>query len=162
MKTAVKKNIGYRTTVKDGVLKREDAYDFFLCPSHQRPGACRRPRARSADGQCRRIPKASSSITPSTRASTQAWADGFTKETGIKVTLRKGSDMEFANQIVAGRCRIAGRRVPDGKFAGHDAGRRRRPVRAASTPIRWRRCRKTSARRWPLGRRCRALDRVCL
>ncbi|HMF69016.1 MAG TPA: extracellular solute-binding protein, partial [Phyllobacterium sp.] len=31
---------------------------------------------------------------------TQAWADGFTKETGIKVTLRNGSDMEFANQIV--------------------------------------------------------------
>ncbi|KJF72863.1 iron ABC transporter substrate-binding protein [Agrobacterium arsenijevicii] len=29
-----------------------------------------------------------------------AWADAFTKETGIKVTLRKGSDMEFANQIV--------------------------------------------------------------
>ena len=31
---------------------------------------------------------------------TQAWADGFTKATGIKVTFRKGSDMEFANQIV--------------------------------------------------------------
>lgn len=31
---------------------------------------------------------------------TQAWADGFTRETGIKVTLRKGSDMELANQIV--------------------------------------------------------------
>jgi iron(III) transport system substrate-binding protein len=31
---------------------------------------------------------------------TQAWADGFTRDTGIKVTLRKGSDMEFANQIV--------------------------------------------------------------
>ena len=31
---------------------------------------------------------------------TQAWADGFTRETGIKVILRKGSDMEFANQIV--------------------------------------------------------------
>jgi len=30
----------------------------------------------------------------------QAWAAGFTKETGIKVTLRNGSDMEFANQIV--------------------------------------------------------------
>ncbi|KQS63258.1 iron ABC transporter substrate-binding protein [Rhizobium sp. Leaf371] len=29
-----------------------------------------------------------------------AWAEAFTKETGIKVTLRKGSDMEFANQIV--------------------------------------------------------------
>ncbi|MDL2400245.1 iron ABC transporter substrate-binding protein [Rhizobium mayense] len=31
---------------------------------------------------------------------TQAWADGFTKETGIKVTIRNGSDMQFANQIV--------------------------------------------------------------
>ncbi len=31
---------------------------------------------------------------------TQAWADDFTKETGIKVTIRKGSDTELANQIV--------------------------------------------------------------
>lgn len=31
---------------------------------------------------------------------TQAWADGFTKETGIKVTIRKGSDTELANQII--------------------------------------------------------------
>ncbi|MDE1996382.1 MAG: iron ABC transporter substrate-binding protein [Rhizobiaceae bacterium] len=31
---------------------------------------------------------------------TQAWADGFTKETGIKVTIRSGSDMQFANQII--------------------------------------------------------------
>jgi iron(III) transport system substrate-binding protein len=30
----------------------------------------------------------------------QAWADGFTKETGIKVTLRNGGDTEFGNQIV--------------------------------------------------------------
>jgi len=29
------------------------------------------------------------------------WADGFTKETGIKVTLRNGGDSEFSNQIVA-------------------------------------------------------------
>jgi len=29
------------------------------------------------------------------------WAEGFTKETGIKVTLRNGKDSEFANQIVA-------------------------------------------------------------
>src|SRR4051812_39415853 len=28
------------------------------------------------------------------------WAEGFTKDTGIKVTVRKGSDMQFANQIV--------------------------------------------------------------
>ncbi|KAA0699086.1 iron ABC transporter substrate-binding protein [Neorhizobium sp. P12A] len=33
-------------------------------------------------------------------ALTQAWANGFTKETGIKVTIRNGSDMQFANQIV--------------------------------------------------------------
>jgi iron(III) transport system substrate-binding protein len=31
---------------------------------------------------------------------TQAWADAFTKETGIRVTLRQGSDSELANQIV--------------------------------------------------------------
>lgn len=31
---------------------------------------------------------------------TKAWAEGFTKQTGIKVTLRKGSDMELANQLV--------------------------------------------------------------
>lgn len=29
------------------------------------------------------------------------WSAAFTAETGIKVTLRKGSDLEFANQIVA-------------------------------------------------------------
>lgn len=31
---------------------------------------------------------------------TQAWADGFTSETGIKVTLRNGGDMELGNQLV--------------------------------------------------------------
>lgn len=31
---------------------------------------------------------------------TQAWADAFTKETGIKVTLRQGSDTELGNQLV--------------------------------------------------------------
>lgn len=31
---------------------------------------------------------------------TRAWSDAFTKETGIKVTLRKGSDTELGNQIV--------------------------------------------------------------
>ncbi|MET0748402.1 MAG: iron ABC transporter substrate-binding protein [Rhizobium sp.] len=30
----------------------------------------------------------------------QAWAAGFTKETGVKVTIRNGSDMQFANQII--------------------------------------------------------------
>lgn len=30
----------------------------------------------------------------------QAWTQGFTSDTGIKVTVRKGSDMELANQIV--------------------------------------------------------------
>ncbi len=32
---------------------------------------------------------------------TKAWADAFTKETGIKVTIRNGSDSELANQLVA-------------------------------------------------------------
>ncbi len=31
---------------------------------------------------------------------TQAWAEAFTKETGIKVTLRQGSDTELGNQLV--------------------------------------------------------------
>ncbi len=31
---------------------------------------------------------------------TQAWVDGFTSDTGIKVTLRKGGDTELGNQIV--------------------------------------------------------------
>ena len=31
---------------------------------------------------------------------TQAWVNGFTQETGIKVTLRNGDDSEMANQIV--------------------------------------------------------------
>jgi len=31
---------------------------------------------------------------------TQEWVDGFTKETGIAVTLRQGSDTEIGNQIV--------------------------------------------------------------
>ena len=33
-------------------------------------------------------------------ALTQEWADGFTKQTGIKVTLRNGGDTELGNQIV--------------------------------------------------------------
>lgn len=32
---------------------------------------------------------------------TKAWADGFTKKTGVKVNLRNGDDSEMANQIVA-------------------------------------------------------------
>src|SRR6476620_4368317 len=31
---------------------------------------------------------------------TEEWVKGFTKETGIKVTIRKGSDMDTANQLV--------------------------------------------------------------
>jgi len=31
---------------------------------------------------------------------TKAWVDGFTKETGIKVTLRNGDDSEMGNQLV--------------------------------------------------------------
>ena len=36
---------------------------------------------------------------------TQAWAEEFTKETGIKVEMRNGSDNELANQLVAGGLR---------------------------------------------------------
>ncbi len=31
---------------------------------------------------------------------TKEWAEGFTRDTGIKVTIRKGSDTELANQLV--------------------------------------------------------------
>jgi len=31
---------------------------------------------------------------------TKAWSEGFTRDTGIKVTLRKGDDIELGNQIV--------------------------------------------------------------
>ena len=31
---------------------------------------------------------------------TKSWIEGFTKETGIKVTLRNGDDTEMGNQIV--------------------------------------------------------------
>lgn len=34
------------------------------------------------------------------QALTQEWADGFTAETGIKVTIRKGTDILMANQII--------------------------------------------------------------
>jgi len=34
------------------------------------------------------------------QALTEAWADGFTKDTGIKVTLRNGDDTELGNQLV--------------------------------------------------------------
>ncbi len=33
-------------------------------------------------------------------ALTQEWADGFTKETGIQITLRNGSDTELGNQLL--------------------------------------------------------------
>jgi len=32
---------------------------------------------------------------------TKEWADAFTKETGIKVTLRQGGDTALGNQLVA-------------------------------------------------------------
>lgn len=31
---------------------------------------------------------------------TKSWVEGFTKETGIKVTVRNGDDTEMGNQIV--------------------------------------------------------------
>ena len=52
------------------------------------------PSSRSGTGRRhRRLQRAA-------RRLTQAWADGFTAETGITVTIRKGSDILLANQIV--------------------------------------------------------------
>ena len=42
---------------------------------------------------------------------------GFTKETGIKVKLRNGSDFELANQIVQEGDRLARRRLPHRELA---------------------------------------------
>ena len=61
---------------------------------------------------------------------TQAWADGFTKETGIKVTHPQGQRHRARQPDRPGRRRLAGRRVPDREFAGDGAGRQGRPVRA--------------------------------
>ena len=77
---------------------------------------------------------------------TQAWADAFTKETGIKVTLRNGGDTELGNQIVAGRRDLAGRRVPDRELARPWRWSRTPGCSRPSTPTRWRRCPTTSGR----------------
>jgi iron(III) transport system substrate-binding protein len=52
----------------------------------------------------------------------KSWVDGFTKETGIKVTLRNGGDSELGNQLVQ-EGGIARRRLPDRKLAVDGAGR---------------------------------------
>lgn len=46
--------------------------------------------------------------------------DGFTKETGIKVTLRNGGDSELGNQLVQGR--HPRRMSSDRKLPGDGAG----------------------------------------
>ena len=92
----------------------------------------------------------------------KAWVEAFTKETGIKVDLRNGDDSEFANQIVAGRRSLAGRRVPHRELAGHGAGRCGRPVRAGRRRHPGPGARGLPACRRPLGRDRGALDRVRL
>ena len=77
---------------------------------------------------------------------TKEWVDAFTKETGIKVTLRNGDDTELANQIVAGGRGLAGRRLPHRELAGHGAGRERRPVRRRRRRPRSTRCPPSTAR----------------
>ena len=43
---------------------------------------------------------------------------GFTKETGIEVDVRNGSDFELANQIVQEGDRLTGRRLHHRELAG--------------------------------------------
>ena len=54
---------------------------------------------------------------------TQEWADAFTNETGIKVTLRNGSDTRARQPDRRRKARFAGRRVPDRELAGDGPGR---------------------------------------
>ncbi len=52
----------------------------------------------------------------------KSWVDGFTKETGIKVTLRNGDDSELGNQLVQERRRVASRCVSDRELTVDGAG----------------------------------------
>ena len=63
-------------------------------------------------------------------ALTQEWADAFTEQTGITVTIRNGTDTELANQIVQEGDALAGRRVPHRELARDGPGGEGRPVRA--------------------------------
>lgn len=51
----------------------------------------------------------------------KSWVDGFTKETGIKVTLRNGGDSELGNQLVQ-EGGIPGGCLSDRKLSGDGAG----------------------------------------
>ncbi len=90
------------------------------------------------------------------------WAEGFTKETGIKVTLRNGGDSDFSNQIVA-----EGAASPADVFLTEnspamalvEAAGLFAPVDAdtlAQVPAR------IPADHRQMGRRCRAQHRLCL
>lgn len=52
----------------------------------------------------------------------KSWVDGFTKETGIKVTLRNGGDSELGNQLVQEGAGIPGGCLSDRKLSGDGAG----------------------------------------
>lgn len=52
----------------------------------------------------------------------KSWVDGFTKDTGIKVTLRNGGDSELGNQLVQEGSASPADVVPDGKLPGDGVG----------------------------------------
>ena len=77
---------------------------------------------------------------------TKAWVEAFTRETGIKVTLRNGSDTELGNQIVQ-----EGGASPADVFLTENSPAmalvdRAGAVRAGPPPTSWRRCRRISGR----------------
>ena len=77
----------------------------------------------------------------------EAMVAGFTKETGIKVEIRNGSDFELANQIVQ-----EGAASPADVFLTENSPAmtlvvRQGPVRPGRRRPRWPRCRRSSARR---------------
>jgi ABC-type molybdate transport system substrate-binding protein len=81
---------------------------------------------------------------------TQAWADAFTKKTGIEVVLRNGSDSELGNQIVQ-----EGSASPADVFLTENSPAmspsRTRVCSPRSTPRRWQTSPRSTAPRVAIG-----------